>query len=222
VPDRRRSERGPAQRRAPARQDRCRSSVACPGSETWPRRTRSRVVIARALLTAEVLARPVRRSARAATGVRLSLHFTGEGIGDLARHLLEAVRAQTRSSAASFRRSPAFPAASITRSPTLPAASVSTLRRRPGSPSSWPEAAPEAALGRAQDSRAPDPAARRRCQSTGQEHHPCGSRSPRPGQASFRDCSAGRLTKLRIGTCRRQEVLRRPCWRGRTNPSPRL
>ena len=41
----------------------------------------------------------------------------------------------------------------------------------------------EAALGRAQDSRAPGPAARRRCQSTGQEHHPCGSRSPRPGQA---------------------------------------
>ena len=32
-------------------------------------------------------------------------------------------------------------------------------------------------------SRAPGPAARRRCQSTGQEHHPCGSRSPRPGQA---------------------------------------
>ena len=44
----------------------------------------------------------------------------------------------------------------------------------------------EAALGRAQDPRAPGPAARRRCPGSGQEHHPCGARSPRPGQARRR------------------------------------
>ena len=41
----------------------------------------------------------------------------------------------------------------------------------------------EAALGRPQDPRAAGPPARRRCQGSRQEHHPCGARSPRPGQA---------------------------------------
>ena len=44
----------------------------------------------------------------------------------------------------------------------------------------------EAALGRAQDPRAAGPAARRRCPGSRQEHHPCGARPPRPGQARRR------------------------------------
>ena len=43
--------------------------------------------------------------------------------------------------------------------------------------------AQQAALGSAQDPRAPGPPARRRCPGAGQEHHPCRARSPRPGQA---------------------------------------
>ena len=46
-----------------------------------------------------------------------------------------------------------------------------------------PPQAREAALGRAQDPRAPGQAACRRRPRSGQEHHPCRSRSPRPGQA---------------------------------------
>ena len=44
----------------------------------------------------------------------------------------------------------------------------------------------EAALGRPQDPRAAGPAARRRRAPSGQEHHPCRARPPRPGQARAR------------------------------------
>ncbi len=55
----------------------------------------------------------------------------------------------------------------------------------------------EAALGRAQDPRAAGPAAGRRRPHPGQEHHPCGARSPRPGQAR----SAGRATARTARRC---------------------
>ena len=63
------------------------------------------------------------------------------------------------------------------------------LRQSAAGPDREPDRPPEgreAALGSAQDPRAAGQAARRRYQGSCQEHHPCGARPPRPGQARRR------------------------------------
>ena len=57
--------------------------------------------------------------------------------------------------------------------------------------------------------RAPGPAARRRCQGSGQEHHPCGSRPSRPGQA-WRRAAPPRARHAAVRGCHaKRSVVRR-------------
>ena len=70
-----------------------------------------------------------------------------------------------------------------------PLAAAGALRQPAAAAGREPDRRPEAgqaALGRAQAARAAGPAAQRRCAGAGQEHHPCRSRPPRPGQACAR------------------------------------